>query len=663
MYTVKATTGGTSVLLHDLDPNSLQKLASGSFEDEINVVPQMTFAVYPQNAAYSTLRPLLTEIEVYNTVLGRVEFEGYLRQQTGTMKRSGAIAAKWTADGFMGFLMETVQDYHVYEDTDVPDFLTALLDAHNAMTEPRKHIFLGQCDIHDTSSKTTAYRRTLEEIRALLVDRLGGEIRVRRTNGRLYLDYLSQYGKRSEVKIALAQSMQEIEVSTDPTHIITRLVPLGAQLNDETAERLTIASVNSGCIWIDDDDAFAAYGTYQCAVQMWDDVTLPENLLTRARAYLRQNNVRRRHYALTALDLSSIGLAVEGFTVGDSYKTENALMDIDDWLRCVRRHVDILDPVRSTMEIGARTETLTVQANRTYSYVTYEVPKIRSDVLTKAQDRATAMLGLAGDSFLEFNTDTGEILIMDSRDKDGETTRVWRYNANGWGVSHTGYAGPYTMAATFDDGFTADFITTGTLRSIEIVNGQTGAFHVDSSGNVTASSMTISGGTINNGNGTFTVSPDGTVSASAITITGGRINITTSDEYYDALDLNCAEKNGNFTPLQAQFRNTDTKTQTIMQAGGIWAFSDYTDHTKKRSVITADGITLVSDAGTVLTMGTADGSIHTAGNVRADGTVSAPTGRFDAIVYQQDSAWYDLAAMLTSINSKIQTLWDAVFNS
>lgn len=55
-------------------------------------------------------------------------------------------------------------------------------------------------------------------------------------------------------------------------------------------------------------------------------------------------------------------------------------------------------------------------------------------------------------------------------------TKVWRFNYAGWGASEHGYAGPYTMGATFEQGFLADFITAGTLNADNInvtnINGQ-----------------------------------------------------------------------------------------------------------------------------------------------------------------------------------------------
>lgn len=86
-------------------------------------------------------------------------------------------------------------------------------------------------------------------------------------------------------------------------------------------------------------------------------------------------------------------------------------------------------------------------------------------------------------------------------------TKVWRWNYEGWGASDNGYSGPFTMGATFLQGFIADFITAGTLNADRI-----------GANSIAVSKMT---GKIENGewaidfdNGTLSI---GTISASEIT--------------------------------------------------------------------------------------------------------------------------------------------------
>ena len=115
--------------------------------------------------------------------------------------------------------------------------------------------------------------------------------------------------------------------------------------------------------------------------------------------------------------------------------------------------------------------------------------------LDDAIARATNLItGESGGYVVMHTNDEGkpfEILIMDTEDIE-TAVHVWRWNKSGWGYSSNGYNGTYSLAATIDGGFIADFIKAGTITGIEFNNGN-GTFHVDSSGNLTATSATITG--------------------------------------------------------------------------------------------------------------------------------------------------------------------------
>lgn len=119
----------------------------------------------------------------------------------------------------------------------------------------------------------------------------------------------------------------------------------------------------------------------------------------------------------------------------------------------------------------------------------------QTSALQAAIIRATNLItGVSGGYVVMHTGDDGkpyEILIMDKEDIN-QAVHVWRWNKNGWGYSSNGYNGTYRLAATIDGGIVADFITTGKLIGLEIDNGN-GTFHVDSAGNLNASSATITG--------------------------------------------------------------------------------------------------------------------------------------------------------------------------
>lgn len=150
----------------------------------------------------------------------------------------------------------------------------------------------------------------------------------------------------------------------------------------------------------------------------------------------------------------------------------------------------LLDKYNS-IELGSAraslSSTIVAQEKALQSYST-------TSVMQQAINNATSLITGNKGGYVVIHEDelTGEpyeILIMDTNDIN-TATNVWRWNQSGWGYSSSGYAGPYTLAATIDGAIVADFITTGTLTGLEINNGN-GTFYVDSSGNATMSSVNI----------------------------------------------------------------------------------------------------------------------------------------------------------------------------
>lgn len=617
-------------LLHEPDTESRYRLSSGRIDDEVNQIPKFSFKIPVSNPLFENeLNDRKDIIEVTNTLTSEIEFEGTLLTHSDDMTSSGSLSKSGICEGYLAYLCDSIQPYHHYENSTVEEFLTALLSIHNSNVSEDKRIYLGICNISgdNTNSKTTTYRSTLEEIRVNLIERIGGEIRVRRVNGRLVLDFMEKIGSISTTQIKLADNIKALSVDTDSTNIITRLIPLGCQLTpDESAERLTITEVNSGCIYIDDANAIEKYGIIE-GTATFDDITIPANLMTAGQNYLANNNRIRKAYRAQVLDLSTINSSYEQIKCGYTYPFLNEFMNIDEELRVMRRSIDIYKPYAPVVEIGDRAERITDIATRTARLIEYELPKQKLDILASAKATATDLINAGINGHVVVNGN--EILIMDTDSKE-TATNVWRYNLGGWGVSHNGYAGPYTMAATLNGGFVADFITAGVLRGLEIINGN-GTFHVDTNGNVTASSIDI-----NNGSGTFRVLPNGTVQASALQMTGGRINMSTNSENYDAINLSYSGWNMQITPLQIEFKNTGIDQKVLIQAGAIFLY-DGINAQQPSCIISSTGDISVQ------------GDITSQSDIVSHGTIRGETLTFK---------WNDNTY---SVGSLISQLWNEVF--
>lgn len=640
MYVIEIENGGQTELLHDLNPSGFRKVTACKFEDDLQAVPYANITVNSQNPAYEHLHELKTIIRIINTHTGTVRFEGRILQISDSgMKENGIISKKLNCEGLLGYLCDTVQLYHHYENTEVRVFLCALLDYHNSIMQeesPERCIIMGICEFSGTASKTTAQRTTLDEIRENLISRLGGVLRLRRNEqNQLVLDYLSEEnaGRICETKIELARNMKSLSSGTDMKSLITRLYPFGCQVNDETAERLTIASANDGCPYLDNAEAIQKYGI-KCGSYVWDDVTLPEHLLSRGQEYLLQCSQVKKSYQATVLDLSAIGKDADDFQAGNTYRFVNKLLHLDEFLKVMKITADIFKPYQPVIEIGDKAEKITDITSQTRKYVEYAIPKQRSEILRQAQANTTALLNNATKGYIFIDNENGELLIMDTPDKS-TATKVWRWNSSGFAYSNQGYNEGYFVGMTRDGGIIADRITSGTITGIEF----------------------------NNGNGTFRVTSTGEVTASAIQITGGKINISTNNENYDAIVLNCNYHNehlqGKFTPIGLTF--TDDTFSVIIQHGGIWG--------KNNDTTT---FYLSSETGNILCGNIqASGDVQISGNITSSGEIycSDKITGWNEIKSENllcaigGGGYYNVGNEISAMKNNIQTLWDAVFPS
>ena len=182
---------------------------------------------------------------------------------------------------------------------------------------------------------------------------------------------------------------------------------------------------------------------------------------------------------------------------------------------------------------------------------------VTTTALDKDIKRATDLLTGVNGGFIVWHTNADgkpyELLIMDEED-EAQAQSVWRFNEAGWGHSSTGISGPYTMAATIGGGIVADYITAGTLTGLTINNGNQ-TFYVDTSGNVTANSLT----------------------STNATITGGSVSI------------------------QA---DTDTSTPLSVQGSYTYITGNYTNYVEYKAEVTRRGLIVTQDTWRYLTSGT-----------------------------------------------------------
>ena len=556
MFIVTITNGAENTIIHS---DGTDRISGGKIAKSINAVDSFSFTIYPNNAGYDFLKPLTTAVKVYDENTGKDIFIGRVLKCPDSMDERGLICRKVTCEGRLGWLYDSVQPYVEYKMVGISTVLSSFLSKHNAQVGADKRIELGQVTVTASNNYTyTAnWDKTMNVIADKLIEKFGGEIQLRDKDGKVYLDYLENIGHGTDTTIELAVNLKTISREVDETAVITRLYPLGAKLTD-SEKRLTIGTVNGGKDYIEDSSLIAKYGVIS-GPQIWDDVTLASNLLSKGKEYLKSVNRAKVQYQITALDLSRIDKHIEQFELGCWYRVKNSLMGIDEDLRIVGISIDLDNPQASQLTFGDRFETLsgfmTAKTQSLQSAIDNSEFRNRQAIDSKIENATKLITGAEGGHvILDPSEKPQRILIMDTADINTCKACI-QLNKNGlgfWKSSDGGSAktGPYTNAWTIDGNLVASFIT----------------------------ALTLTGLKINNGSGTFSVSEDGTVVANRLSsksadITGGTINLQTSGETTSAIQLSHNEWTVRISPLEIRIDNASISGHVVIQAGAVFGYN------------------------------------------------------------------------------------------
>ena len=274
----------------------------------------------------------------------------------------------WTCESCMAYLKDTIQPPFQYRGT-LRGLMEYFIDVHNEAVEEKKQFILGEVTVVDDndyiSYSNSEYSVTMDAIRDKLINTHGGYLQIRYSGGNRYLDYLADFSLRSLQTIEFGKNLLDVKVTRDHTARASVLIPLGAiiEQEDEEAEqkRVDITSVNEGRNYIYDEDAVSEIG-WIWATEIWDDVTVPGNLLRKGNARLAELTEGITSMELTIVDESDTGADIGDIRARMYVKCLSAPHGIDGTYLCVCRDRDYLNPAGNTITIGASGVTLTSAA-------------------------------------------------------------------------------------------------------------------------------------------------------------------------------------------------------------------------------------------------------------------------------------------------------------
>lgn len=240
-----------------------------------------------------------------------------------------------------------------------------ILGQHNAQVSVEQQLKPGTCTVTDPNNyitrSSTDYQTTMEAVRGKLFgSSLGGHLLIRYETDGNYLDYYADLPLTNTQPVEFAANLLDLTAELDGTDIYTAILPLGkdgltiAELSDTD---LTDDLVKNGKI-IYSKSGIAAHGRITRCIK-WDDVTVPANLQTKAKAALADNGLAMPEtITVRAVDLGWQD-AVQHFRIGrmtllastpHGYRASYPLLELSP---------DILDPGNTQITMGATRATYT----------------------------------------------------------------------------------------------------------------------------------------------------------------------------------------------------------------------------------------------------------------------------------------------------------------
>lgn len=462
---------------------------NSKLEQALNDAGTFEFTITKNNPLYDEIYPRVSSVRI--TKNDTEIFFGQVRTSEEVLEGEKDVSCV----GELSFLYDSIQPQKRYQDYTPQQFFNELVTNHNNQVEDDKKFRPGKVtvtDPNDSLYRFTNFEDTLTDIRDKLCDSLNGYLRIRKSDGNRYIDLLrlEDYGKYSDQPIKFGYNLLDFVKKDSGEAIYTALIPLGARLDESQIDGLdsylTIESVNGGKNYLKNDAAIKQFGLIW-AVQKWDDVTVPENLILKGKEWLRSNQYKTLTLELTAIDMSMLKSDIDSFDLGDTIHVIAKDFGLDAVYPVQKKTTYLQEPEKNTIVLSntslsksysKKVEGSLQNIEGSIQNLTNSVNSVRQEMptekklleLTTARAESLINIGTHGNVYL-VNDGRGypkELLIMDSQDI-GTAKKVWKFADNELKHSITGYNGTYQKVLS--DGKVIGECVSGILKDIILENG------------------------------------------------------------------------------------------------------------------------------------------------------------------------------------------------
>lgn len=323
----------------------------------------LSFKIPVSNPFYNKIQQKLSILKVYqvdkidNKTLKTELFRGNVYSEKIDFYKRKQVEC----EGELSFFCDSVVRPYSYQG-DVENLFKQYVHNHNNQVDSSKKFIPRKCTVIDNNDYITRaninYPTSKDEMDEKLIDILGGHFESgENKDGSRYIDYLAEYEKISGQTIEFGKNELDITQYIKSEDVATRIIPLGKK-DDETGEYLTIKSVNNGLDYIQDDAAVALFGIIEKKV-IFDDITLPQNLLAKGKITLQEKINKTVSIEVSAADLHNLNVNIDAFRIGQYVRVISKPHGLDKYFLLSKLHLVLDNLSKCKLTLGAVFKTLT----------------------------------------------------------------------------------------------------------------------------------------------------------------------------------------------------------------------------------------------------------------------------------------------------------------
>lgn len=356
-------------LLHETQLDG-DKVSAGRLEQSLSDIGTFEFELMYDHPLYNQIEPITGLVKIVNKYDKEVEFYGRVLKPDAGMDSSGLFSKTFVCESVLGYLQDSTQTFQRVTNHGVEDYLRRIIDIHNGQVEPHKQFKIGRVTVPNQSDvpyRFIGYDTTFETIKTYLVGRMGGYIQLRLEDDGMYLDYLKDVGQDMSSPIQIGTNIETARRELDLSNLITRLVPLGADLDKDTRdegtgqyvvrERVAINGVNGGRSYIEDPELVRQFGIIQRPID-WTEIKDARILLERGKQYMANQKIAISAWSVSVVELYLIDHSFEKFKIGNTHPIDNPPLSGVERLQIIKKVIDVTQPESVDLTVGADSMTL-----------------------------------------------------------------------------------------------------------------------------------------------------------------------------------------------------------------------------------------------------------------------------------------------------------------